>query len=184
MAECELCGADIEGTPFALSSLGEDPRILEVCQECAESEYVRLEYEGLDLEVMRDDYIEADRENLHAAIDEACALLEERGWTCEGLRLRARRRWSSAPEAPATQRFLVTIHYREPTYQRHRQVVRRHPYRGRFEVLATDAERAKQIALREFQNTAVQSSSGWIRQVVRVECETLGADVCTVTGEE
>ena len=92
MSQCELCGAAIEGVPFALSNLDEEqPRILEVCQQCAECDYFCLEHCDVELEVHRDDYIEADRDRLLAAVEDALYRLEELGWICERMRLHARK---------------------------------------------------------------------------------------------
>lgn len=80
-------------------------------------------------------------------------------------------------QPPRTFRYLVTIHYREPTYQRHTwgdNVVPLHPYRARYEVVSRGSERAVEIALQEFRHTAALSSAGWVRQVVRVDCRCLG----------
>ena len=85
------------------------------------------------------------------------------------------------------QRYLVTIQYREPTYQRHKHdnVCRLHPYRASYEVITTEGEeQARQLAVREFHRMAVHSSSGWVRQIVKVDCAALGDDVtCKVMGE-
>jgi len=87
----------------------------------------------------------------------------------------------------AQQRYLVTIHYREPTYERHTydNVTRLHPFKIRYEVttLYPNEERARGLALREFYHVAAHSSVGWVRQIVQMECEALGDDVvCVVMG--
>lgn len=86
------------------------------------------------------------------------------------------------------QRYLVTIHYREPTFERHTygdNVTRLHPFKVRYEVttLTANEERARGLALREFYNMVAHSSVGWVRQIVQVDCEALGDDViCKVMG--
>ena len=76
-------------------------------------------------------------------------------------------------------RFLVTIHYREPTYERRVQerAARLHPFRASFEIRAGDMDQAREAALAEFRAVALESGSGWVRKVVRVDCEALGEDV-------
>jgi hypothetical protein len=83
-------------------------------------------------------------------------------------------------------RFLVTVLYRQPTYEKHAcdDVSRLHPYRASYEVVTDDEGRARELAVREFRRTARESGSGWVRLIVGVECEALGDDVvCQVMGE-
>lgn len=83
-------------------------------------------------------------------------------------------------------RYLVTIHYKEPTYQKRAPSnrARRYPYTACYEVTTSTADRARALALNEFRETARNSSVGWIREVDRVECTLLGDDVvCRKMGE-
>lgn len=88
--KCDLCDVEIEGEPFALSNLSEPPRILNVCAKCACSDWHRQDHAGVGLEVWRDDFIVADENRLTQAVEEALWRLEELGWTCEAMRLRAK----------------------------------------------------------------------------------------------
>lgn len=88
---------------------------------------------------------------------------------------------------PTTRRYLVTIFYREPTYQRHTygNVDRLHAYRGSYEVHARDADTATRLAVRAFERTAALSGSGWVRSIVDVRCQLLDDDVrCEVLGQD
>ncbi|MCP4604409.1 MAG: hypothetical protein GY847_28450 [Proteobacteria bacterium] len=66
--ECRLCSGAIEGEPFTLSDLTESGGLLEVCRECAGSQYITVKIDGMEIEIHRDNYIEADREKLELAI--------------------------------------------------------------------------------------------------------------------
>lgn len=88
---------------------------------------------------------------------------------------------------PTTRRYLVTIFYREPTYQRHTHgnVARLHAYRASYEVHARDADTATGLARGEFERIAALSGCGWTRSVVDVRCEPLDDDVrCKVLGQD
>jgi hypothetical protein len=85
-------------------------------------------------------------------------------------------------------RFLVTVLYRQPTYEKHTMgnVSHLHPYRASYEVALEehDEDRAKYLAVREFRRTARESGSGWVRIIVGVECQLLDDSmVCVVMGE-
>lgn len=88
--ECELCGVGIGNRPFALSSLAEPPRVLKVCESCAGSVWICQDHDNVEVEVWRDDLIVADENRLFQAVDEALYVLEEHGWTCESMRIRAK----------------------------------------------------------------------------------------------
>ena len=87
--KCELCKGAVDGQPFTLSDLTDAGCLLAVCRTCAGSRYIIVEIGGRKIEINRDDYIEADREQLEAAISKAARELAEYGWTCESLKLKA-----------------------------------------------------------------------------------------------
>lgn len=88
--KCELCGTEIGERPFALSSLAEPPRILKVCESCAGSDWITIKHDDeVEVEVLRDDYIIADKDRFFQAVDDALYRIEEQGWTCDFLKLRA-----------------------------------------------------------------------------------------------
>lgn len=66
--------------------------------------------------------------------------------------------------------FLVTIHYREPTYEKK---MGRGPksYKWTFSIKAQDEETAKSKAVAEFKQTTALSWVGWGREVIEVECK-------------
>ena len=78
-------------------------------------------------------------------------------------------------------RYLVTVHYREPTYERHTHdnVSRLHPYKATYEVFASSEERAMKLAVGSFKFTAMNSSCGWVRLIEQVECVAIGDNVET-----
>ena len=90
MASCELCDGPIEGTPFALSSLTERPRTVEVCQRCAEADWITKEQPGVTIHIWRDDLIRADEDRLRDFLDDLLGYAEDGGWTIPEIRLRAR----------------------------------------------------------------------------------------------
>ena len=65
------------------------------------------------------------------------------------------------------QRYLVTIHYREPTYEQH---VGRGPkvYRGSFAVEASHVDAAVARAREAFRAWSQASSVSWVREEVAV----------------
>ena len=81
-------------------------------------------------------------------------------------------------------RFLVTVLYRQPSYEKHTSgnVSRLQTYRGSYEVVANDEERARQLAVEEFKRTARLSGSSWVRLIVRVDCRALENDVDCIEG--
>jgi hypothetical protein len=66
-----------------------------------------------------------------------------------------------------TERYLVTVYYREPTYELF-SGAKAEPYHWTFEVEADDVEAAKRESLRQFRELASVSSVGWIRRIVSV----------------
>ena len=66
------------------------------------------------------------------------------------------------------QRFDVTIHYREPTYE---DVVGRKEcaYRWTFQLSAVDEADARNQALDEFRETERLSGVGWVREIATVD---------------
>ena len=67
-------------------------------------------------------------------------------------------------------RYLVHIRYREPSYEL-RAGRKAFPYAFTFEVAARDEHKARQRALQLFDETARQSSVGWMRQIIDVQVE-------------
>ena len=65
------------------------------------------------------------------------------------------------------QTYLVTIEYREPTYEL-RTGPRERPYDWTYEIVASDEAAARESALREFWWVTRASNVGWIREVVGV----------------
>ena len=88
--KCDLCNVEIEGESFALSNLSTPARILNVCERCAGSDWHCQDHAGVEVEVWRDDFIVADENRLTQAVEETLWRLEELGWTCEAMRLRAK----------------------------------------------------------------------------------------------
>jgi ribosome-binding protein aMBF1 (putative translation factor) len=88
--KCEICNKEIVGQVAALSNLAEPPVILKVCEACAGTGWSRLDVDGVDVEVNRDDYLRADKERFEYAVGQAEAILDEHGWSLDGLTLRAR----------------------------------------------------------------------------------------------
>ena len=84
---CQVCGNPIKGEPANLSNLSNPPRILRVCETCAGSEWVNVTHDGIQVTVHRDDYLQADKERFQAAVESAWAVLEDHGWSLEGLKL-------------------------------------------------------------------------------------------------
>ena len=64
--------------------------------------------------------------------------------------------------------FLVTIRYREPTYELQTGVTRT-PYKWTYRIEAITAALAKEIAIGQFHAVAALSSVGWVREVVSVD---------------
>lgn len=92
--DCELCEKEIDGKPFALSNLDDPPRILNVCETCATFDWITLDYdigcdEEVEVEVNRDDLIVADRRRFGHAVEGALSALEDQGWSCESMRIKA-----------------------------------------------------------------------------------------------
>jgi len=87
---CEVCDEQIEGKPFTLSALTEPPSLLAACETCAGSSYITIRYSGLQVRVDRDDYIRADLDRLHVALDNIYLELEHLGWTLEAVMLHGR----------------------------------------------------------------------------------------------
>ncbi|MFW6089826.1 MAG: hypothetical protein ACODAB_08735 [Gemmatimonadota bacterium] len=72
------------------------------------------------------------------------------------------------PMPPTLRRYVVTLVYREPTYE----AARGHgptSYRGSFRVEAASAHDAELEARRRFEAWARRSSVGWVREVERAE---------------
>jgi len=67
------------------------------------------------------------------------------------------------------QRYLVTIHYREPTYEQHTGRGPR-PYRGTFAVDAPHEDAAVARAREAFRRWSEASGVSWVREEVGVEC--------------
>jgi hypothetical protein len=65
-------------------------------------------------------------------------------------------------------RYVVKIHYREPTYALSRGLAEK-VYSGSFEVSATDPNAAVAHARAEFERIAVISGVSWARQIERIE---------------
>lgn len=65
----------------------------------------------------------------------------------------------------------VLIHYREPTYRR--AEAKPEPYRWSYRVAAATPNDGKRQALAEFRRVARLSGVGWIREVVRVEAQSV-----------
>jgi len=84
---CDVCGSEIEGKPFTLSALTEPPSVLAACETCAGSQYITIHYDGLQVRIDRDDYIRADPERLHTALQNAYRTFEDLGWSLEAVRL-------------------------------------------------------------------------------------------------
>jgi len=67
----------------------------------------------------------------------------------------------------------VIIPYREPTYELRRGSPPREPYKARYEVEASTPEDAVELAIRQFKQTARDSSVSWVREIehgaIRVE---------------
>jgi hypothetical protein len=63
--------------------------------------------------------------------------------------------------------YLVTIEYREPTYEL-RAGAKPRPYGWTYEIVAADESAARESALEEFRWVTRASSVGWIREVVGV----------------
>ena len=87
---CAICEAAIAGKPFTLSSLTEPPRVLQVCEACAGSEWVTLDVGGIQVTVFRDDYLVADKERFEHAVDAVLEVLEEHGWDGHALKMRGK----------------------------------------------------------------------------------------------
>jgi len=86
---CEICGAEVQGTPFTVIALTTPPRPVEVCAVCAQGPYVSVDLDGTPVTVDRDDYLSADHEDLLMAVQAAVVAAEDHGWRIEGLTLRA-----------------------------------------------------------------------------------------------
>lgn len=69
-----------------------------------------------------------------------------------------------------TLKYRVTIFYREPTYELHREKAPQ-VYKGCFEVYASDDGAALDKAMLLFEDKKRKSSVRWVRQVVGYECE-------------
>ena len=65
-------------------------------------------------------------------------------------------------------RYVVTIYFREPTFEA-RIGRKERPYRVSYDVTAASVERAEQSAIAQFEQTALDSWVSWVRQIVRVE---------------
>jgi hypothetical protein len=65
------------------------------------------------------------------------------------------------------QTYLVTIEYREPTYEL-RVGPKTRPFGWTYEIVAADESSARESALREFWWVTRASSVGWVREVVGV----------------
>ena len=74
--------------------------------------------------------------------------------------------------ASMSQTYQVTIFYTEPTYEAHKHgnVSNLPTHRATCTVTTSDENRAKQFALTAFRSISRASSSGWIREVVKVKC--------------
>ena len=81
---------------------------------------------------------------------------------------------SEAHTAPAGARFVVTILYREPTWEA-RFGRRARPCGGAFEVDAPDALTALATALVEFKQLEASSFTGWIRDIESVSVQHLAS---------
>ena len=66
------------------------------------------------------------------------------------------------------QDYTVTIHYREPSYEQTGKP-RAEPYRFTYDVHAEGADRARELAIAEFERVTRESSVGWVREIVEVE---------------
>ncbi len=66
-----------------------------------------------------------------------------------------------------TKRYVVTIEYREPTFERHAGIEPR-PRRGTFVVFAETEEAAAVGGVYEFRRIEALSGVGWSRDVVSV----------------
>ena len=76
----------------------------------------------------------------------------------------------------ATRRFRIKLQYREPTYEL-TAGRKAEPYSGgSFEITASHAVEALQIALDRFESLQRLSNVGWVREVVRIEIEVLPAE--------
>ena len=63
--------------------------------------------------------------------------------------------------------YSVIIPYREPTFELRRGAPRETPFTARYEVEASTEDEAVELAIHEFQQTARDSSVGWIREIER-----------------
>lgn len=63
--------------------------------------------------------------------------------------------------------FRVTVRYREPSYERQKDVASI-GYRWTFRVEAAGEPEACRVALAEFRRVARESSVGWVREVTTV----------------
>ena len=70
-------------------------------------------------------------------------------------------------------RYLVTIYYREPSYERRQGGLIR-LYRASYEVREESERRAIRRAKQSFDTTWKLSSVGWPRCIVRTNCWVLG----------
>ena len=86
---CEICGVEVEGTPFTVIALTTPPRPVGVCPVCAQGQDVDVNLDGRSVTVDRDDYLRADFEGLLMAVEDAAAAAECHGWRIDGLTLRS-----------------------------------------------------------------------------------------------
>ena len=89
LMNCEICGAEVQGTPFTVVALSTPPRPVEVCAVCAQGPYVSVNLDGTPVTVDRDDYLCSDPEDLLMAVQAAVVAAEDHGWQIEGLTLSA-----------------------------------------------------------------------------------------------
>jgi hypothetical protein len=61
--------------------------------------------------------------------------------------------------------YVVIIPYREPTFELRVGSPREAPFTARYEVEASTEEEAVQVAIRQFKQTAKDSSVGWVREI-------------------
>jgi len=78
--KCQICENEIQGEVFSLSDLSPSPKVLKVCQKCAESESITIYHAGIEMTVHRDDYIRCNKGRLQYAVEEVYSNLEEYGW--------------------------------------------------------------------------------------------------------
>jgi len=87
---CQICGSEIKGKAFSLSDLSPVPKVIEVCEKCAGSDWVTIDIDGVEVTVRRDDYIRCDKERLQYALDQALTSLEDQGWEMKGISVEGR----------------------------------------------------------------------------------------------